>query len=45
MMTYLYQLSVLFFELLDSLTYNRCPHCDEVILEGECDWCDQFIVV
>ena len=35
----LYKLQMFFLDILDRLTFRRCNHCDEIMLDGECDYC------
>jgi hypothetical protein len=35
----LYKLQMFFLDILDRLTFRRCNHCDEIMLDDECDYC------
>ena len=35
----LYKLQMFFLDILDRLTFRRCNRCDEIMLDGECDYC------
>ena len=40
-MTTLYKLQQLYYNILDKITFRRCNHCDEIMLDGECDYCGE----
>jgi predicted DCC family thiol-disulfide oxidoreductase YuxK len=39
----LYKLQMFFLDILDRLTFRRCKDCDEIIFDGECDYCDNSV--
>lgn len=39
-MTLCYRLKLNYWLLLDRLTFRRCKKCDEITIDGECDFCD-----
>jgi hypothetical protein len=38
----LYNIQQFFLNILDNLTYQRCRACDEIVFDGECDYCNQI---
>lgn len=38
-MTLYYKLKLYYYNLLDRLTFKRCKQCDEITIDGECDYC------
>ena len=39
----LYRLKLNYYLLLDRLAFRRCKQCDEIMLDGECDYCCNFV--
>ena len=35
----LYNLQIKVYQIIEYLQYRRCRDCDEIMLEGECDFC------
>lgn len=42
-MTLYYKLKLYYYNLLDRLTFRRCSKCDEITIDGECDFCSNFL--
>ena len=38
-MTLLYNIQAKFYEIIDYLIHRRCIDCDEITIDGECDFC------
>lgn len=34
-----FKLEQLFLNILDKITYKRCSYCDEITIDGICDYC------
>jgi len=35
-----YKIKQMFLNILDLLTYKRCPNCDEITFDNVCDYCE-----
>lgn len=39
---FLYNLKLKFYYFFQNFEYSFCSECDEILVEGECDYCDNF---
>ena len=37
----LYKIQMFFLDILDRLTFTYCKDCDEIVFNGECDYCGE----
>lgn len=42
-MTLYYQIKLNYYLLLDRMTFRRCKKCGEIVFDGECDYCCNFV--
>lgn len=39
----LYAIQIRILQIYEKIKYKRCKQCDEIIFDGECDFCSNFV--